>query len=108
MWCCHSTYLSQKLIPDKLLLKRHNPWGFANLSAEQFLQKRVQSIELGGEGFGFDETFRHQHILANEDQVGNHDSDRPEEHLQKVEHDESREKREVIRGNSIASPSSRV
>lgn len=47
-------------------------------------------MELGGEGLGFDEAFRHQHILANKNQIGNHDSDRPEQHLWKVEHDEPR------------------
>ena len=53
----------------------------SHLLAEQFLKKRVKPVELGGECLGLHKSFRHQHVLADEDQVGNHDCDGPEQHL---------------------------
>lgn len=52
-----------------------------HLLAEQFLKKRVKPVELGGKCFGLHKPFRHQHVLADENQVRNHDCDGPEQHL---------------------------
>lgn len=53
----------------------------SDLLAEQFLKERIKSVELGGKGLRLDKPFRHEHILANENQIGHHHRYRPEQHL---------------------------
>lgn len=53
----------------------------SHLLTEQFLKKRVKPVELRGKCLGLYKSFRHQHVLADENQIRNHDCDGPEQHL---------------------------
>lgn len=39
-------------------------------------------MELGSKSLSVDKPFRHEHVFADEDKVGNHDRDRSKQHLQ--------------------------
>ena len=52
------------------------------LLREQVFEQRVQRVELGRERLGRHEALGHEHVLADHDEVGDHDGHRPEQRLE--------------------------